>query len=454
MQKALNNYIAKKTVFSLLCVKLNVMQVNHLLKQLSVSRKKPFKATSLAFFAVSLLFPHVIFAQSTFPGFSNFSFGGYGTLGYAWLDDKNAEYRTGEGLNGATNEGSFGVDSRLALQLAGAFNSIFSTGAQVIARQNEEGDAGAELEWGFLGIQAADRVAIRVGRMSLPTFSLSDYREVGYASVLLRPPEDVYIQVPLKRFTGADVTVESLVRGTLLTVQLFGGVAREKIFNDLEPELKSIVGLSGWVERGPFKVRANLSTGQIDIDSRSETYDRLRQGIDTTLAVAPQLGATLNPLRDALSGEFTELTFASLGLSADFDDYFLDFEFASRRMGDNWVPDVDSFSIVAGINVGRFSPYGFYSENRGSQPIPLAPLPDLPELAELSAGIDSVFTARSQSTAGVGLRVDISENIALKSQIEFISRDEIGASFFRFSDDGSDTGDDVLLTSFVVDFAF
>jgi len=211
----------------------------------------------------------------------------YGTLGYAWLNDENAEYRTGEGLNGATNEGSFAVDSRIALQLVGAFNSIFSTGGQVVARQNEKGDPGAEREWGFLGIQAADRVAIRLGRMSLPTFSLSDYREVGYASVLLRPPEDVYVQVPLTRFNGADVTVESLVRGALMTVQVFGGVAREKIFNDLEPELKPIVGLSGWVEGGPFKVRANLSVGQIDIDSRSASYDRLSQGIDFTLQNAP-----------------------------------------------------------------------------------------------------------------------------------------------------------------------
>jgi len=400
-----------------------------------------------------VIFPQALSAQTTLPIFNNFTIAGYGTLGYAWLNDDNAEYRTGEGESGATNEGSFEVDSRLALQLDGTLNSYLSVGAQVIVRQNEVGEPGAELEWGFLGIQAADRVLIRLGRMSLPAFSISDFREVGYANVLLRPPEDVYSQVPLRRLNGADVTVESLMQGTLVSFQLVGGVAREKIFNDLEPDAEQIIGLSTWIERGPFKARANFTTAQIDVDSRSETIDRLRLGIDAALAQAPQLGAILDPVRADLSGDYTDLTFASIGLSADFDTYFLDFEFARRRI-DNWVVNVDSWSLVAGVNIGRYSPYAFVSSNRDAQSDRRITLPDSPELNVLEAGINDLYSPRGQNTVGVGLRFDLSENIALKSQVEYISREDIGISFRRLGDDGSDTGDDVLLSSFLVDFVF
>lgn len=230
-------------------------------------------------------------------------------------------------------------------------------------------------------------------------------------------------------------------------------MAREKIFNDLEPDAEQIIGLSTWIERGPFKARANFTTAQIDVDSRSETIDRLRQGIDATLAAAPQLGTILDRVRADLSGDYTDLTFTSVGLSADFDTYFLDFEFASRRI-DNWVVDVNSWSMVAGVNIGKYSPYAFISFNQDAQPDRRVSLPDSPEINQLEASINGLYSPRSQNTVGLGLRFDPSEKIALKSQIEYISREEIGPSFFRFSDDGSDTGDDVLLTSFVVDFVF
>jgi len=429
------------------------MLYKHLLKQFSFGSGISSKVCALSLYAGALLFPQTLPAQTTLPTFSNFTWAGYGTLGYAWLNDKNAEYRTGEGESGATNEGSFGVDSRIALQLDGTYDSRLSASLQVIARQDETGDPGAQLEWGFLRFLLGDRVEVRAGRMSLPVFSISDFREVGYANVLLRPPEDVYSQIPVRRFNGLDVTAESLILGSLVTVQLIGGTAREKIFDDLEPDISQLTGLSTWIERGPVKARINFTSADIDIDSRSETIGRLRQGIDATLAQVPELGVVLNPVRDELSGESKAMTFASFGLSADFDSYFVDMEFASRRI-DNWVVDVDSWSLSLGFSIGRLSPYAFVSSNKDAQSDRRVTLPDSPELKVLEASINSLYAPRSQNTTGLGLRFELSEKIALKSQLEFISREDIGISFRRLSDDGSDTGGDVVMFSSVIDFVF
>lgn len=405
---------------------------------------------AIAVLLFNLIFSNPAIAQS---GSLDYAFSGYGTVGYALLNDENAEYRTGEGVSGATDNGSFKVDSRFALQFDASFTPRISSSLQVITRQDETGEAGAQIEWGFLRLLPARNIEIRVGRMSLPVFSLSDSLEVGYANVALRPPEDVYSQIPLRRFNGADITVETLVSDSLLKLQLYTGYAREKIFNDLEPDSRPTLGLSTWIERGPYKARFNVTQAQIDLDSRTQAIVNLRQGIDAVLAQSPELGPVLNSVRSDVSGERRAMTFASFGLSAEFERFFYDIEFAQRRAG-NWLVDVNSWSIIGGIRVGRFMPYFLVSEHRDAQSDRRVNLPDSSLLDPIEAGINTLYLPRTQSTVGAGVRYDLSESMALKSQIELLSREEGGISFVRNTDDGSDTGDDVVLLSVVLDFVF
>jgi len=407
-------------------------------------------ASAIAMLIANMAYSNPLVAQSNS---INYAFSGYGTLGYAFLNDENAEYRTGEGISGATDKGSVEVDSRIALQFDAAFGSQFSSSVQLIARQDESGDVGAQVEWGFLRWLPADTVELRFGRMSLPVFSLSDSREVGYANVTLRPPEDVYAQIPLRRFTGADLTVESLVLDSLVSLQLYAGYAREEIFNDLEPDANPILGVSTWVERGPVKARFNFTRTDMDINSRSQSIVRLRQGVNAVLAATPELGPVLNSVRADVSEERSILNFASFGLSAEFSRLFVDIELAQRR-ADNWVADINSWSIVGGSRFGKYTPYVFASAHEDIQTDRRVALPASPLLDPLEAGINALYEPRTQSTVGLGLRYDLSERIALKSQAELITREVSGISFNRNVDDGSDTGDDVVLMSVVVDFVF
>ena len=45
---------------------------------------------------------------------------------------------------------------------------------------------------------------MRVGRVGLPVFMISDYRNVGYANTMLRPPAEMYSQVPINSIDGVD----------------------------------------------------------------------------------------------------------------------------------------------------------------------------------------------------------------------------------------------------------
>lgn len=119
-----------------------------------------------------------------------FNFSGFGTLGYGISDSSDSEYRTGRARDGADDSGTFGVDSRLGLQLDAGLSETVSATVQALARQNFDGEFTPEIEWAFVKAQLNDSVSLRVGRIGVPFFMVSDFREVGFANTLLRPPED------------------------------------------------------------------------------------------------------------------------------------------------------------------------------------------------------------------------------------------------------------------------
>ncbi len=387
-------------------------------------------------------------AQSYLP---DFSFSGFGTLGYAVLDDENAEYRTGVAIDGADDSGSFEVDTRLGLQMDVQFNAVLSSTFQVIARENEIGDAALDLEWGFLRWLATDNIAIRAGRMSLPVYSISDYREVGLAIPYLRPPENLYSMIPLRRFTGADITIDHEWGNALFRWQLFAGQSREEIFDDLAPDADQAIGISLSIDQGPARLRFSHVDTEVDIDSETDSVTALRAAL---MGVQPLIPEQVEPLLDDFAGESVPLSFDSISLSLDLGRVFIDAEYTRRRV-DSWVSDVDGLALAFGTQVGKAQPYIFVSrlfEPDGDRRIDL---PDNPDLDALEAAVNLFYAPRDQSTVGVGARYDLAANVAIKTQIERISRDEIGISFNRNSvDDGSDEGNDVTLFSVAVDFVF
>lgn len=379
------------------------------------------------------------------------SFSGFGTLGYAVLDDENAEYRTGEAIDGADDSGSLEVDTRLGLQMDVKFNNALSSAFQLIAREAEDGDGAVELEWGFLRWLATDNIAIRAGRMSLPVYRISDYREVGYAITYLRPPEDLYSMIPLRRFNGADITVDHELGDALFRWQLFAGQSSEEIFDNLAPDTELAIGISLTVNQGPIGFRLSHVDTEVDIDSANANVAALRAGLTQAQALIPDQAA---PLLNDFAGVAVPLTFDAISLNVDFGWGFVDAEYTRRRV-DSWVSDVDGWALAVGTQFRKLQPYVYISvltEPDGDRRIDL---PANPALDPLEAGINQFYAPRDQSTVGVGARYDLSSNLALKTQVDRISRDEIGISFNRNSvDDGSDQGNDVTLFSLALDFVF
>ena len=382
------------------------------------------------------------------------TFSGFGTLGYAILDQPDSEYRTGRAEDGADDRGSFEVDSRLGLQLDAELTRRLSATLQAIAREGADGEPAVALEWGFLRFLPSDSTSVRVGRMSLPVFALSDFREVGYANVLLRPPEDVYAQIPLTRFDGIDLSFDLDYGETLFRVQLLGGVSEDRIYDELEPDARESFGIALSALRGPLQFRLSHVSSSFDIDSENGAVAQVGAGIRQVSQGVPALAPLLGAIADDFSGERVPLRFYAIGASFDPGTWFSDIEFASRRI-DSWVSNIDSLSVVLGARFGAFSPYLFASDLSEIDGDRRIELPDgNPAIDALERGINQLYEPRDQRTTGLGLRWDPVARVALKAQVERVSREVIGTSLRRRADGNRDDGDDVTLFSAVVDFVF
>ena len=267
-----------------------------------------------------------------------YAFSGFGTLGYAVLDDEAAEYRIGKARDGADDDGSFAPDTRLGLQLDVEATPRLSVTLQGVAREGGDGDPEAGLEWAFARWLVNDSVALRVGRLALPAYGVSDYRQVGYANVLLRPPEDVYVQVPLVRVDGIDLSANTEIGETLWSAQLFAGQTDETLYSGIELEARDAFGLNLVAERGPVRLRLSHLSTRLGVDSGN--LERVREGIAQVTPFLPALA----DIADDFSGERVRATFDALGLSLDFDRVFLDAEYTRRRV-DSWIPDVNGWYV-------------------------------------------------------------------------------------------------------------
>lgn len=87
-------------------------------------------------------------------------------------------------------EASFRPDSMLGVQLDMTVNEQVRAITQLVGRGSEDFDA--RMEWAFLQWRAHRDHQLRIGRLRLPFFMMSEYLEVGYTYPWARPPIDVY----------------------------------------------------------------------------------------------------------------------------------------------------------------------------------------------------------------------------------------------------------------------
>ncbi|WP_374360167.1 hypothetical protein [Pseudoduganella danionis] len=343
---------------------------------------------------------------------------GFGTGALTMTDTNDGLFNRVNQVGGAGKSARTGVDSNLGLQMTAKLSDNLSLTAQGLVRKNGPSDQfSGEMAWAFAKYKATDEISFRVGRIGLPVYMISDVRNVGYANIMMRAPNEVYRQVTADNIDGGDILYQHSFGDTTVTGQLAVGRTRFHASSNYDVEFKPAVSAQVVLENGPFTYRLGHAKAKLNV------YDNAN--LNTLLAALNKYGLTSVvaelPLHD-IDGTFT-----SAGISMDYNNIVLQGEYAKRKTETRAIQDTSSYYLMAGYRMGKFLPYVMHGDVKQDSIRSFASLPTTGPLAGLTAAANGAIQAGLQSTTAIGVRWDFYKSAAFKFQIDHIStRDGTG----------------------------
>jgi hypothetical protein len=383
----------------------------------------------------------------------------FGTGALTWTDSADAGFSRLNQSAGASTRPRADIDSNLGLQLTYDASPVWSATAQALVRKGATPHVQGELAWGYVRAKLDGGVSVRVGRVGVPVYMLSDYRNVGYANTAIRPPQEVYSLAVADYIDGADLTWKAGLRDFALSAQLFGGRNRTALAAfgaTAHVQLDGIVGLILQAERGPLSVRLGHTRTRATVDD----LDAINQLDGALRATADGYGFTaLTELADALQVRRQPTSFTSAGLNLDGERLVLQAELARVRSG-GYASSNTAWYLLGGYRFGALLPYAILGQLETDKvvanTVPRGCPPGYPDecgalLGQLSSAVAMATPTQEQKTVSLGLRWEVNPSSALKVQLDRIQTRH-GAGLFTNARPGF--AGPVLVGAVALDFVY
>lgn len=334
---------------------------------------------------------------------------GFGTFGYARLNTDDAEFSRPNQERGAGKTFKNGVDSNLGIQATSQLTENISVTGQVLVRKDATDDFGAELAWAFAKYKINDNFSVRVGRMGLPVYMISDYRNVGYANTMIRPPAEVYSQVTFSHIDGIDAIYSKNVGEVLVTGQVAYGRTVADVVSGAKIEASNELALNLSAEYGPVTLRLGRVSADIELTNFA--------ALDGLLRTLRTVG--FSNLANELSVVDKKGSFTSAGLTFDHKNYLVQAEYAKRKTN-SFISDTSSWYVMGGYRMGSFLPYVSHASLKQDSPKTTSAIPAVGPLLPLALGVRTVLSQDEQTSNTIGVRWDFKKSAALKVQVDRI----------------------------------
>lgn len=346
----------------------------------------------------------------------NLNISGFGTLGVARSDTDTVQFARYNQAEGISDKPRIGLDSNLGLQATYKLNETVSATAQVLTRKNTSPQFTTDLTWAFLKLKLNDEMNMRLGRVVLPAFSISDYQNVGYANTMMRPPVEMYSQEPVESLDGGDFNYQHGLGDVNLNTQLFAGVSKGKLFvptgGGLTATYKApAFGFAVSAEYGPFTAR--LSHLRAKLTSHDITP------VNNLISALAGIGFGQFGRDIALDNK--KIQFTEVGLNMDWNNIVLQSEYAWRRPKEPvYASPSNSWYVMGGYRFGKVLPYAAHASLQGGNSVLTAPAA-LATIPPLNAAVQGLLTSPAQTSNLVGVRWDFAQSLALKVQIDHVT---------------------------------
>ncbi|MDT8999112.1 hypothetical protein RQP53_07515 [Paucibacter sp. APW11] len=344
---------------------------------------------------------------------------GFGSLALNRSNDAVATVRADPRNASGTTLGrhQWDGDSLASLQLTvnpqGSLRGVW----QVLAKDDIADRFRPRSEWLYASWDASAQWNVKLGRIVLPVFMLSDTRNLGYAQTNARPPTVLYGVNPISNMDGASTSWTGRAWGGVLAADVALGRTRVTLAQG-DLHFDRIGGLAARWSRGGLTLRAGLTSYRADLNSPTVTaaLQALASGATACINCATVLADRVR--QKGFSGRIL-----ALGASYDAGPYVLQAELAQRSSNSTLANNAIGWYALAGYRFGSLTPYiGAGSVQDQEPPLGLQTAPGAPPQA---VAANAAFEQYLRSQGGrrsteLGLRWDVQEGVALKLQWEHL----------------------------------
>jgi hypothetical protein len=381
-----------------------------------------------------------------------FTFGGFGTMGAVHSNEDRADFATSISKAtgaGHTNQWSTDVDSLFGLQVTGTFTTRLSAIVQVISEQNYDNTYTPHVEWANIKVQLTPDASIRVGRIVLPIFLLSDSRKVQYANPWVRPPVEFYTLVPVTNSDGIDANFKLRSGSYIHNLQLTYGRSKPHFVTGIT-DARREWSISDTMEFGPATIRGTYLEAALTIDNFNSFIDSFRQ-----------FGAAGVMIADKYDVHGKVAKVADIGAIFDPGDWFVMGEWGKAEYH-SVLSTNTAWYLSGGYRLAKFTPYVTYADVKANSSTsdPGLDVSTLPAnvagpAAGLNAALNGILGATPvQHTISVGMRWDCMRDTALKLQYDRIELGTGSPGTLSNLQPSFQRGGSVDLLSITIDFVF
>ena len=372
---------------------------------------------------------------------SSWSVGAYGTLGYSQLGTQGAHTfirELGQGPDPSRSR-SWLPDSRVALQVGKKISAQTDAVVQVVARDKVKATVENSIEWAYVSHRPTENLNVRIGRVGVDVFLLSDYRSLGYAQTTVRPNVEFYGFQPFYALDGLDATythttdaarwsLKAQVGRSQTDVALFDGSVLHLIAND-------VVDVTLAREWGPWRLKAGLSSMKTPDDVAPVPLKDPLAGI-AALGV-PGISQEAAALARGMEVKGAHFNYAALGASFDDSVWSVQAELCRITVNQKMLVSGSAAYLTVGRRFASVMPFASVSRFAPDREATVAQHNWSALLGPQAGALQAVSvratdTARiEQRTVSFGARWDFHPQAALKVQWDRFHIQQSGYGLWR-----------------------
>lgn len=385
---------------------------------------------------------------------------GFATLGISAENQDDLGFiRDSNQSKDPDRDASIQADSIVGGQISTAFQNDWRTTLQLVYRDRPKQNLDQATELAFIGYRPSQAWDLRLGRMAVDMFRLSDYRRVDYINLWVRPPTEVYAWILPSSIDGIDGAFQWSSDHIFWRFKVQYGNTEPIIdFPDgsqtIETEFNNFTVTTLTLEYDVWRARISHSTA-----TTAASEPGFIAGLEQVAALfSGPLADEANDLAQTLRNASDQpVNYTQASLSYDNGLWLFDGELADINASDALVPKGFAAYVSIGRRLGAWTPYVIRSQIESYQDLYES------EVDWSSSGFEGFRDAAiatingvqiEQTTHSIGLRWDVAEKLALKSQWDRTDVEAGKFALWAHTNNASAEDETVNVLSFTINYLF